>query len=149
MRILAVEAQIEVTDVLCAAALHDFLEDSCGGPGQLPLDKGRAVLLKRFGPDVLAHVEAVSDDKSLPKDMRKRLQVEHAGHATHAAKLVKLADKIANLRDIRSSPPTDWSLERRQAYFDWVEAVVDQIRGTHSQLETIFDSIYADRPMTM
>lgn len=143
MHILAVEAKIEDTDVLCAAALHDFLEDCCGGLGQLTLDEGRAILVKDFGPDVLAHVEAVSDNKLLPKEERKRLQIAHAAHATHSAKLVKLADKIANLRDIHFSPPADWSSERRQAYFDWAKAVVDQIRGTHTKLEALFDAEYS------
>jgi guanosine-3',5'-bis(diphosphate) 3'-pyrophosphohydrolase len=146
LRILAVEGSVEDEDVLCAAALHDYLEDCCGGPDQPTLEEGRAKLRDAFGPDVLAHVEAVSDDKSLPKEERKRLQIEHAAHASPSARLVKLADKIANLRDINATPPADWSLERRQAYFDWARLVIDQVRGTHGVLEALFDSEYARRP---
>lgn len=146
LRILAVEGSVEDADVLCAAALHDYLEDCCGGADQLSLEDGRTAISEAFGPDVLAIVEAVSDDKSLPKEERKILQIEHAAHASHTAKLVKLADKIANLRDISSSPPANWSLERRQASFDWAKQVIDQVRGTHAELEALFDEEYARRP---
>jgi guanosine-3',5'-bis(diphosphate) 3'-pyrophosphohydrolase len=139
VRILAVEAGIDDADVLCAAALHDVLEDCCGEAGQPTLDACRATLRQRFGPQVLALVEAVTDDKSLPKDERKRLQVEHAAHTPHGARLVKLADKIANLRDLAATPPADWSLQRRRDYFDWASSVVDRLRGTHPRLEALFD----------
>lgn len=143
VRILAVEAGIDDADVLCAAALHDVLEDCCGEVGQPTLAECRAILLQRFGPQVLALVEAVTDDKALPKDERKRLQLEHAAHAPHGAKLVKLADKIANLRDIAATPPADWSLERRREYLAWASSVVDRLRGTHPGLEMLFDEVHA------
>jgi guanosine-3',5'-bis(diphosphate) 3'-pyrophosphohydrolase len=146
LRILAVEGSVQDEDTLCAAALHDYLEDCCGGPGQPTLEEGRAKIRDAFGGHVLAHVEAVSDDKSLPKEERKRIQVERASQASPAARLVKLADKIANLRDINSMPPADWSLERRQAYFDWARLVIDQVRGTHAVLEALFDAEFARRP---
>lgn len=87
-----------------------------------------------------------TDDKSLPKAERKRLQVEHAATISRRAKLVKLADKIANLRDIASSPPADWSITRKQEYFDWARSVVDGLRGVHPELERVFDEAYKLRP---
>ena len=126
-------------------AVHD-LEDCCGGDGEPTLERGRALLHERFGAGVLALVGAVTDDKSLPKAERKRLQVEHAGHIPAGAKLVKLADKIANLRDIAASPPADWPLYRRRDYFDWAAQVVDRLRGTHAGLEAVFDQAQATRP---
>ena len=91
-------------------------------------------------------MDAVTDDKSLPKPERKRLQVEHAAHAPEGARLVKLADKVANLRDIEAKPPADWSFDRRQEYFDWAKQVIDQVRGTHPGLEGLFDAAYAMKP---
>lgn len=146
LRILAVEGSVQDEDALCAAALHDYLEDCCGGTEQPTLEEGRTKIRDDFGPDVLAHLEDVTDDKSLPKEERKRLQIEHAAYASPSAKLVKLADKIANLRDINATPPADWSLERRQAYFEWARLVIDQVRGTHAGLEALFDAEYARRP---
>lgn len=146
VQILAVEAGIDDADVLCAAALHDYLEDCCGDDGQATLVEGRRLLHERFGAEVLALVEAVTDDKSLPKAERKRRQVEHAAHLPHGARLVKLADKTANLRDLADFPPAEWAAYRRREYFDWAAQVIDQIRGTHAHLETLFDEAYAHRP---
>lgn len=88
----------------------------------------------------------VTDDKTLPKAERKRLQIEHAAHASPQAKLVKLADKICNLRDILASPPAGWPLPRKQEYFDWAAQVVAGIRTTHPGLVAIFDQLYARKP---
>jgi GTP diphosphokinase / guanosine-3',5'-bis(diphosphate) 3'-diphosphatase len=146
VRVLAVEAGVEDSDVLCAAALHDYLEDCCGAEDQPSVDEGRAILEQRFGATVLAYVEAVTDDKSLPKAERKRRQVEHASHIPHGARLVKLADKTCNLRDIAATPPAEWSQQRRREYFDWTRSVVDRLRGTHPGLEALFDAACARRP---
>ena len=77
---------------------------------------------------------------------RKRLQIEHAGQLSRRARLVKLADKICNVRDVAANPPHDWPLARRREYFDWAKAVVDRIRGTNRKLERAFDDAYVGRP---
>ena len=143
---LSVEAGINDVDVLRAAILHDYLEDCCGGPGQLTLEEARALLDQRFGIDVRRLMDAVSDDKTLAKDERKRLQIAHAAQLPHGAKLVKLADKIVNLRDIIASPPADWPLARRQAYFDWAGQVISALQGTHAGLEKLATAALAMRP---
>jgi guanosine-3',5'-bis(diphosphate) 3'-pyrophosphohydrolase len=128
-----------ITDVvvLGAALLHDTIEDTETCTDELE---------DRFGTEIAQVVQEVTDDKTLPKAERKRLQVEHAAHISHRAKLVKLADKISNLRDILASPPKDWTLKRQQDYFDWARAVVDRMRGTNKPLELVFDELYARRP---
>ena len=88
-------------------------------------------------------VDEVPDDKSLEKRVRKQRQVEHAPHISPKAKLVKLADKICNLRDVLANPPADWSAERKQEYFDWAARVVDGVRGVHPKLEVIFDEVHS------
>lgn len=144
--VLAVEGGVDDAEVLVAAVLHDYLEDCCGRSGQPSLEDGRRALRERFGERVLACVVACSDDKTLPKEERKRLQVEHAAALSADARLVKLADRIANLRDLVAAPPQGWSMERRSEYFDWARAVVDRIRGTHPRLEALFDEAYALKP---
>lgn len=94
-----------------------------------------------FGPKIAAIVLEVTDDKQLSKDERKKRQVEHSPHLSRPAKLVKLADKICNLRDILESPPADWPAVRKQEYFDWASKVVDGLRGTNSRLERTFDEL--------
>ncbi|TXC88479.1 HD domain-containing protein [Paraburkholderia azotifigens] len=131
--VLANEGGIEDERTLVAAILHDTIEDT---------ETTEQELAKEFGTDVAGIVIEVTDDKSLPKAERKRLQVEHASTISRRAKLVKLADKICNLRDVASNPPADWPLQRRQEYFDWAKAVVDQLRGVHPGLESLFDDVY-------
>jgi len=135
--ILCNEGQVTDIEVICAALLHDTVEDT-----NTSADELQAL----FGREVRDIVMEVTDDKSLPKAERKRLQVMHAAAISERAKLVKLADKISNLRDVADCPPPDWSLERRQAYFDWGRQVVDQLRGVHPPLEALFDAVYARRP---
>ena len=123
--------------VICAAVLHDTIEDTEATPQELGREFGRVIR------DVVLEV---TDDKTLPKAERKRRQVESAAGASDAAKLVKLADKICNVRDIASHPPANWSLRRRQKYFDWAAQVVDRMRGVHPKLEAVFDAACALRP---
>ncbi|CAJ7235100.1 metal dependent phosphohydrolase [Burkholderia pseudomallei] len=135
--VLANEAGVEDERVLLAAILHDTIEDT---------ETTEQELVRLFGQEVADIVMEVTDDKALPKSERKRLQIEHAPHISRRAKLVKLADKICNLRDIAKSPPADWPLVRRREYFDWAKAVVDGLRGVHPGLEHIFDEAYEARP---
>ncbi len=93
-----------------------------------------------------AIVAEVTDDKSLPKDERKRLQEEHAPGASFRAQQVKLADKIANLRDLVKSPPATWDDARKRAYFAWSKRVVDGVRGRHPVLEALFDAAHQAAP---
>ncbi len=136
-RVLKVEAGVADLDVLSAALLHDTIADT---------ETTRGELAQEFGPRIAGIVAEVTDDKDLPKVERKRLQVEHAAHISHEAKLVKLADKICNLRDMLDSPPAKWDLARRQEYFDWAKDVVDRMRGTHPRLEQLFDEAFSGKP---
>jgi len=136
-RVLALEAGVCDERVLVAALLHDTLEDT-----QTSFEE----LRERFGLPIAETVAEVTDDKTLPKWRRKALQVEHAPHLSRRAKLVKLADKICNLRDVAANPPKDWPLSRRREYFDWAKEVVDGLRGVHPRLEAIFDAAHAARP---
>ncbi|MGQ0654733.1 MAG: HD domain-containing protein [Betaproteobacteria bacterium] len=131
------EGGVSDIEVLCAALLHDTVEDT---------DTTPAELAEAFGPRIARIVAEVTDDTRLPKDERKRLQVEHAPGLSREAKLVKLADKLCNLRDVDLRPPFKWDVARRREYFDWAKRVVDGLRGTHPALERAFDEAYGRRP---
>lgn len=135
--VLAAEGGVDDVQTLCAALLHDTIEDT-----ETTADE----LEQAFGAEIRTIVLEVTDDTSLLKAERKRLQVEHAPHISGKAKLVKLADKIVNVRDVAHSPPDRWLLERRQEYFDWAKRVVDGLRGVHPVLEGVFDRAYEARP---
>jgi guanosine-3',5'-bis(diphosphate) 3'-pyrophosphohydrolase len=130
--VLATIGGVSDVPTLMAAVLHDTLEDTQTTPLELE---------ERFGAEVRRVVEEVSDDKRLPKHVRKQLQIEHAPHASARAKLVKLADKICNVRDVTHDPPPDWSLERRREYLDWTEKVVEGCRGSNAALERYYDEM--------
>ena len=119
-------------NVLCAAILHDTIEDT-----KTTADE----LRKHFGEKITSIVLEVSDDKNLDKEVRKQLQIDHAASISQEAKLVKLADKIANITDIINTPPVKWTKERKLEYFAWAKAVVTNLRGAHQGLEKDFDDL--------
>ena len=136
-RLLSATGNIDELVVLQAAILHDTIEDT---------DTTEEELRAKFGDAVADIVLEVTDDKTLAKQRRKELQVEHAAHMSRGATLVKLADKTCNLRDIARTPPAGWSLERRQEYFDWAKRVVDGLPRVNDELRSAFDAAFAARP---
>jgi len=135
--VLVNEAGVTDTEVIAAALLHDTMEDTETTVEELD---------QAFGSRVRKIVEEVSDDQILEKQERKRMQILHAPQLSNHARLVKLSDKICNLRDIVSCPPRGWNLQRRRAYFDWSKKVIDGLRGPNPELEEIFDEAYKLRP---
>jgi len=125
-------AGVTDTDVIVGAILHDTVEDT-----DTTLDEIEA----EFGASVRRIVDQVSDDKNLAKEERKRLQIVHAPHKTPQAKLVKLADKLYNLRDLERATPQGWSPERKQEYFVWAAKVVLGLRGSNKIIEDQLDEV--------
>lgn len=134
--ILASEGHVFDLIVLMAAFLHDTVEDT---------DTNFEEIETNFGIEVRKIVEEVTDDKSLPKLERKRLQIEHAKTVSFNAKLVKLADKLYNLRDMKKSTPEGWTADRCEEYFIWSLKVVNNLRGTNVQLEAALDDIFREK----
>ena len=128
--LVAVATRGSDPEVIVAAVLHDTVEDT-----ETTLDDLRA----EFGERVAGLVAEVTDDKSLPKQTRKDLQIAHAGHASRGAQIIKLADKTSNLRALATSPPKDWGDERIAEYVDWAGRVVDACRGADRGLTAEFD----------
>jgi guanosine-3',5'-bis(diphosphate) 3'-pyrophosphohydrolase len=120
--------------VLCAALLHDTIEDTKTTADELRV---------HFGEVITSVVLEVTDDKDIDKAERKRLQVQHAHALSERAKLVKLADKICNVYDMVAAPPASWAPMRKREYLRWAKDVVDRLRGAHPGLEAIFDDVYA------
>jgi guanosine-3',5'-bis(diphosphate) 3'-pyrophosphohydrolase len=120
-----------ITDLeaLQAGMLHDTVEDTPATDEEIEA---------HFGRTVRNLVMEVTDDKSLPKEERKRLQVEHAAQLSPRAKIIKLADKIANLQDLVASPPAGWNTERRLQYVNWSDRVAAGCIGYNSDLETLY-----------
>lgn len=120
------------TNLVMAAILHDTIEDT---------DTTRTELIRHFGTDVADLVAEVTDDKSLPKQDRKRLQIEHAPGKSARAQIIKLADKISNLRSILFSPPADWDSQRKQEYVEWAKRVIGGLSTPNAFLKAEFDRL--------
>jgi GTP diphosphokinase / guanosine-3',5'-bis(diphosphate) 3'-diphosphatase len=117
-------------NLVIAALLHDTIEDA---------GVTREELVQRFGSDVADLVAEVTDDKSLPKTERKRLQIQNAPKKSVRAQIIKLADKIANMRSILSGPPTHWDQERKKQYFEWSKQVIAALSSPNPVLKVEFE----------
>ncbi|XP_023330134.1 guanosine-3',5'-bis(diphosphate) 3'-pyrophosphohydrolase MESH1 [Eurytemora carolleeae] len=126
------QAGVTDLDVIQAALLHDTVEDT-----ETTLEE----LKIHFGEKVASIVAEVTDEKGQEKHERKRLQIIHARHASKEAKLVKLADKLYNIKDLERCLPTGWTNERRDEYFKWAAKVVSGCRGTNLELENQIDEV--------
>lgn len=126
-----VEHGVRSDIVLMAAALHDVIEDEMTPPEEIEA---------RFGPDVLAMVLEVTDNRLLPKSERKRLQVEKARSLSDGAKLIKMADKICNMTDLATNPPPSWTADLIRRYGEWCALCMQGYRtGACPSLEAEFD----------
>jgi len=118
--------------ILTAAILHDTVEDTSASTEEVN---------DLFGPEVSKLVKEVTDNKQLPRFVRKKLQVDHAPTLSDAAKQIKLADKISNMRDLMENPPRHWNNRRKLDYIEWAEQVADGLRNVNKKLEDAFDEL--------
>lgn len=115
--------------ILAGALLHDTIEDTETSPRELE---------ENFGKEIRTLVEEVTDDKSLPKAVRKKVQIKHAKSLSKGAALIKLGDKISNVFDVTKNPPRNWDNERRMEYLNWAEAVINNCPKVNENLEKRF-----------
>jgi guanosine-3',5'-bis(diphosphate) 3'-pyrophosphohydrolase len=130
--LLAEEGGVTDPLTLTAAVLHDTLEDTETTPEELA---------RAFGPAVRDLVQEVTDDKRLPKAERKTRQASGASRLSDQGKLIRIADKIANVRDVTHAPPAHWDLGRRQEYLEWTAQVVAGCRGVNPRLDAAYDRV--------
>jgi guanosine-3',5'-bis(diphosphate) 3'-pyrophosphohydrolase len=133
--ILSETGGINDPEVIAAALLHDTIEDTDTMPEELE---------NEFGPRVRSLVEELTDDKSLPRQRRKQLQVEHAADKSPEAAAIKIADKISNIMDVTQSPPEGWDIARRREYLEWGERVVKNLPTGNKALERLFKEVLAE-----
>ncbi len=80
--------------VVAAGFVHDVLEDTTFPQSELE---------RLLGTEVLETVLAVSEDKTLPWEERKKHYINQVIHASDAAKAVSIADKVHNLESLLAS----------------------------------------------
>lgn len=131
--IIVRDGGVATAPVLTAALLHDTIEDT---------DTTVEELASRFGREVASIVSEVSDDPSLAKPEQRRRQEQTASSLSYGARLIRIADKTANVRDLVDDPPSTWGVRLRRDYLEWTRRVVDRIRGTNEGLERAYDAAY-------
>ena len=82
-------------DVLVSAWLHDVIDDT-----QASFDE----LDQRFGSKVAVMVLSISKDRNLPRMKQEEQYIKQLKESTFDAKLIKLCDISACLRDLKSVP---------------------------------------------
>lgn len=92
-----VSSMTQDAEVISAALLHDTIED-CDYVS-------RTLLAQEFSERVANMVAQESEDKSRTWMERKRATIEHIKNAPHEVKLICLADKLSNMRDIDRDYP--------------------------------------------
>jgi len=126
-------AKIRDATTLIAALLHDTIEHA---------DTDPQAIRERFGEDVLAIVQEVSDDKHQPTEIRRKRQLAQIPQLSHPARLIRLADKFCNLLDRVQHPPPQWSAADLQTYCKWSRSAVAALRGSNSALEQAYEQRY-------
>jgi guanosine-3',5'-bis(diphosphate) 3'-pyrophosphohydrolase len=128
--LLAAATEGKDAELVAAGWLHDTIEDT--GATAQELDQ-------TFGPRVAGLVAEVTDDMSLPKEQRRKKQVADATKKSSGARLIKIADKISNIRARIRPHPGPNEREDLIDYLTWAEAVVAGCRGVNAMLDRTFD----------
>uniref|UniRef100_A0A0R3S5F8 Guanosine-3',5'-bis(diphosphate) 3'-pyrophosphohydrolase MESH1 n=1 Tax=Elaeophora elaphi TaxID=1147741 RepID=A0A0R3S5F8_9BILA len=146
--ILTNEGQITDTATILAAILHDIIEDTKTTDEEIR---------KTFGDEVADIVKECTVIKSMKREARMKSQLEKAAKLSHKAsrldfqnllnislyraKLVQLADKLYNIRDIERGTPVGWTKQQVTEYIAFAKDLLSNIRGIHGPLEIALDDI--------
>ncbi|WP_407176958.1 HD domain-containing protein [Bradyrhizobium sp. STM 3562] len=138
--LLSAASNGEDAELVAAGWLHDTLEDT---------ETTHDELAQRFGLRVAGLVEECTDDMSLSKSERRQKQVEDAPKKSPGAKLIKIADKISNVRARIFPNPTQAERDELADYVAWAEKVVAGCRGVNATLDGLFDEAVANARSAM
>lgn len=117
--------EVRETVTIIGSLLHDTLEDTPTTFEELE---------SKFNKQIATLVLEVSDDKSVAKETRSRMQVINASHKSKAAAQILLADNLFNLNDLFTNTPSDWSQARVDRYYEWVQSVIDRLPQANNNL---------------
>jgi guanosine-3',5'-bis(diphosphate) 3'-pyrophosphohydrolase len=128
--LLSIATEGTDAELVAAGWLHDTVEDT---------QTTHQELTKTFGERVAALVVEVTDDMTLPKRERRQKQIVDAPRKSPGAKLIKIADKISNIRARIVPRPSPDERDDLIEYVTWAEKVVAGCRGVNAVLDRMFD----------
>ena len=126
---LLFNAGIENEDVLCAALLHDTIEDTNTTFDELAIE---------FNIEVAGLVGEVTNNPAISKAKQKLMQLEDAPYMTNGARLVRFADKINNLNDIAEFPPVGWDKAKKDRYVEFCKELIPLLNIDNEYLNKKF-----------
>lgn len=134
MRVAGIVSILDEANVnmICSAWLHDVVED-CNVKSD--------IIFYRFNPYVERIVLDLSNEytkkkyPNLKRNERKRRECERLSYIVKPAKIIKLADRIDNLRDI---PPGE---QFKIKYVEESKLLLDSLRGVCPVLEKELEDI--------
>ena len=113
-------------NVIVAALLHDVLDDT---------GTKREEIVAQFGEKVADYVDEMTENLKLSSKERNKLQIIHALHQSHEVAVIKLSDKLHNLNTLMTDPPSGWSQDRMDQYFQWAQAVIENLPAVSDSLK--------------
>lgn len=131
-KLISVTGEINDPEVLMAAALHDILEKTETRPNEINFEFGEEVF--RLVTEVTNHHEGNEEEKF-------REQLEGVGALSPKARIIRLADKIANVKAVLSYPPESWDIEKRSYYINWADRIIRALSGTNKNLEDYYEEM--------
>ena len=120
-----IELGITDADMLCAAVLHDTIEDC-----SITADE----IADNFGKTVAELVLTLSEDKLLNRAERKKQTLDKMKKASAKAKLIKAADRYDNLQD---GFPCVWNTEKKLQYLKESKLLIEALT------KNLYDDIYS------
>lgn len=105
-------------EILVASLLHDVLDDTGTTYEELS---------KCYGNTVAQYVQEMTSKKGLTLKEQKKLQIIQAFHQTPSVAIIKLSDKLSNLGALASAPPSAWTRDRIDQYFQWAQSVIENL----------------------
>ncbi len=115
-------------ELIAAALLHDVIEDSGARFDEVE---------RACGPRVARIVAELTNDSRLPKSRRHEEMFQRLASASTEARLIKLADRIDNLRHLGAS----FDRARRERFVEESRRVLAVLEGTCPELERELDEL--------
>ncbi len=137
-------------DVLCAAWLHDIIEHS---------DTTFDEINEIFGNSISVLVLSLTKDSELSKKQREAQYIQQLKDSTLQAKIIKLCDISANLKDISNAPISktqkNKQVKKLFRYLRVIKKGLSEINSEYPKIQELMDGInsvgnkFRQRPITI
>jgi len=122
-------------DVLITALLHDVMDDT-----QTTYEQ----ITSLYGTKVSSYLEEMTSKQGLSLKEQKKQQIMQAFRQNPSVAIIKLSDKLSNLKTLATSPPPSWSRDRIDQYFQWAQTVIENLPESNQLLKKAVKNVISD-----